>query len=62
MTISNIILLYGAVFQYQRRVSGAWVNNGEEQRSRPAVTTLAADVTGRLQGEVAAFATMLTAA
>ena len=55
----NIILEYGAVLQYQHRVSGAWENNGEEQALASAVTTLAADVTS-LQGEVMAFSTMLT--
>ena len=55
----NIILEYGVVLQYQRRVSGAWADNGQEQALASAVMTLSADLTS-LQGEVTAFSTMLT--
>ena len=55
----NIQLRYGVVFQYQRRVSNAWVNNGQEQAQASAVTMLAVQVSD-LDGQLTAFAASIT--
>ena len=39
----NIRLTYGVLRQYQNRVAGAWVNNGEEEPTAAAVSMLQAD-------------------
>ena len=56
----NIRLSYGVILQYQRRVSGAWVDNGEEQPTASAVAALSADVMVA-EGEIATNAVAITA-
>ena len=56
----NIRLSYGVILQYQRRVSGVWVDNGEEQPTASAVAALSADVMVA-EGEIATNAVAITA-
>ena len=56
----NIRLSYGVILQYQRRVSGAWVDNGEEQPTASAVAALSADVMVA-EGGIATNAVAITA-